>query len=237
MNRRTLMLSVLAATAAGRGAEAAQQAPVLVELFTSQGCNSCPPADAQLARLAQRPDVLALAFHVTYWDRLGWTDTFGDKRFTERQYAYAGILGSSRVYTPQIVIAGEVDRVGSDPAVLRAIGAVREHGHAAPIAIDMSGLAELPGVPMEREARLWAAAFDDQESVEIERGENAGRTIHYRNIVRDLIDLGSWDGQPRKLRVREGWPGSVGAYGIALVAQDAATGRVHAVGALPQGTQ
>src|SRR5690242_16468532 len=109
MQRRHLLAAPVLLAAARAQAEPA--GPVLVELFTSQGCSSCPRADAALARLAARADVLPLAFHVTYWDRLGWRDTLGDSRFDERQRWYDGLLGTS-AYTPQAVVAGEIDLVG-----------------------------------------------------------------------------------------------------------------------------
>ena len=96
---------------------------MLVELFASQGCDSCPPADRLLGNLANRPDVLALAFHVTYWDRLGWVDTFGDERFTRRQQAYADRLGGG-LYTPEAVIGGEIALEGADPRIGGAVGLV-----------------------------------------------------------------------------------------------------------------
>ena len=103
---------------------AAEPGPVLVELFTSQGCSSCPRADAALARLVDRADVLPLAFHVTYWDRLGWRDTLGNAEFDQRQRWYAGLLGTG-AYTPQAVVAGEIDLVGSDPRLEDALEIAR----------------------------------------------------------------------------------------------------------------
>ena len=112
---------------------AAEPAPVVVELFTSQGCNSCPPADRLLGELAGRDDVLPLSWHVTYWDRLGWPDTFGLQDSTRRQEVYADRLGLDRLYTPQMVIGGRIDVVGSARGrVLEAIGLLRSHGEPGP---------------------------------------------------------------------------------------------------------
>jgi hypothetical protein len=172
---------------------------VLVELFTSEGCSSCPPADALLGELARRPDVLALAFHVTYWDRLGWPDRFGDPRFTERQRGYAGLLEASNVYTPQLVIGGRLNVVGSDARRARAaIGLLRERDDAWAVSFADGG-AELPAVALERPAELWMAAFDAHERTAVARGENAGRTLDHHNVVRELTALGDWDGAARAL--------------------------------------
>ena len=209
----------------GQRSAVAQDAPVLVELFTSQGCSSCPPADALLGELAQRGDVVALAFHVTYWDRLGWKDSFGAEAWTDRQRGYAGLLGTRGVYTPQVVVAGRLDVVGSDRRrVLAAVDLARSRAPAAAISFDGRGRAQLPTVPLGRPARLLRADFTDFAEVGIGRGENAGRTIAYHRIVRALADLGPWDGQARSLEVPDG------GGGFALIAQDPASGAVVALG-------
>ncbi|MFO1069771.1 MAG: DUF1223 domain-containing protein [Geminicoccaceae bacterium] len=206
------------------GPVAAAPAPVLVELFTSQGCNSCPPADAVLAGLAGRPDVLALAFHVTYWDRLGWPDSFGDERYTDRQRAYAGRLGSSRIYTPQAVVGGRLDVVGSAGGRLEvAIGLVRDDSPAAAAAIDAAGRVTLP--PGTGDAEVWAVAYDDAASVAIGGGENAGRTIAYHNIVRWLERLDRQAPVIPLAGLR-----AAGRSAVAVIAQDPADGHVLALG-------
>jgi hypothetical protein len=200
---------------------------VLVELFTSQGCSSCPRADAALARLAGRIDVLPLAFHVTYWDRLGWRDTLGDPRFDERQRWYGGLLGTG-AYTPQAVVAGEIDLVGSDPRLAQAIDIARSNRTPAPIAIAGTS-ANLPALSLQApiRLRLTAVAFEARHHVAIERGENAGVEIDYVNPVRALADLGEWDGSARSVSL-----GSVDREhgGVAVIAQDVASGRIHALG-------
>ena len=225
MHRRSLLAGLAAAPLVARTANAAP-APVLVELFTSQGCNSCPRADAALARLAGRPDVLPLAFHVTYWDRLGWKDTLGDERFDRRQRWYGSLLGTG-AYTPQAVVAGELDLVGSDPRLGEAVTLVAERRMPMAIAVGADGVAALPEVEASAPLRLTALAYDPHHRVAIGRGENAGREIDYVNAVRALADLGSWEGAPRQVSL-----GAVaaGGRGLVLLAQDPATARIAALG-------
>lgn len=223
MQRRHLLAAPLLLAATRARAEPA--APVLVELFTSQGCSSCPRADAALARLAGRPDILPLAFHVTYWDRLGWRDTLGDTHFDERQRWYDGLLGTG-AYTPQAVVAGEIDLVGSDPRLEQAIDIAR--ANRTPLRIAIAGReASLPALPLAAPARLTAVAFEARHHVAIERGENAGVAIDYVNPVRAMAELGAWDGSARSLDL--GGVGRAGA-GVAIIAQDPASGRIHALG-------
>lgn len=169
--------------------------PVVVELFTSQGCSSCPPADALLGELAQRDDVLPLAFHVTYWDRLGWADTFGLEASAERQAQHAARLGLRGLYTPQMVIGGRYDVVGSLPErVLRGIELLaRESGPGPSLRIEPGQV--LIGSGEGEAATVWLAAYDRRHEVRIERGENRGRTLTYQNVVRAFGALGSWAGQ------------------------------------------
>ena len=211
----------------GGHAVAAEPAPVLVELFTSQGCSSCPPADELLGELAQRSDVVALAYHVTYWDRLGWPDTFGASAWTDRQRAYTGWLGASGLYTPQMVIAGQLDVVGSDRSrVQAAVDLARERAPAAPITFD-GARALLPALSLGQPAHLLLATVTGEADVAIGRGENSGRTVAYHRIVRSVDDLGSWDGAARTVSL----PAlSAEADGFVLFAQDLDTGHVVALG-------
>jgi len=183
------------------GAAAAQRSPVVVELFTSQGCSSCPPADLILADLAQLPGVIALALHVDYWDYLGWRDTFGRPESTKRQRAYAKAVRERSVYTPQIIVQG-VDRiVGGDRDLIMA--RIAEHqARPAPVALDLEREdtvlnislrpTELAGVgPSE----IYVVRFIAGETVSIEHGENAGHVIPYVNVVTEWSSLGQWDGR------------------------------------------
>lgn len=188
----------LALTAVGAVAMAHAEpaAPVVVELFTSQGCSSCPPADAFLAELARRSDVLPLAFHVDYWDRLGWRDPFSSSAATARQRDYARELGLPTVYTPQIVVNGRHDAVGSDRRqVTAAIAATA--GPSVPIALAVENGALSIGIGTGSGAgKLWLVTFDPRHETAVTRGENAGRTLVDINIVRSLDAVGAWDGSP-----------------------------------------
>jgi Protein of unknown function (DUF1223) len=156
---------------------AAEPAPVVVELFTSQGCSSCPPADRLLGELAGHPDVLPLSFHVTYWDRLGWPDTFGLEDSTRRQQLYADWLGQPRVYTPQMVIGGRIEVVGSSRGrVIEAIDLLQGHGEPGP-ELTVTGDRLSVAAGDQGAAAIWLVAFDDHQDVAIERGENRGKTL------------------------------------------------------------
>lgn len=172
----------------------------VVELYTSQGCSSCPPADEYLRRLAEEPGVIALALHVDYWDYIGWTDKFGNQKFTQRQKAYAHAEGANAIYTPQMIVSG-VDRVeGTDPA--RVEDAIRRHQAAAKgVALrlvrhggQVAILAEAdPG--LEAPLHVQLVRYHPSATVEIEYGENAGRVQDYANVVTAWSSLGQWDGK------------------------------------------
>lgn len=170
--------------------------PIVVELFTSQGCSSCPPADALLRELSQtRADVLALAFHVTYWDRLGWPDPFALPAATERQRGYTRISQAGTMYTPQMVVDGTRDVVGSDRARVQAALAA-----ARPVATAGINLREdADGITISVSAgqgagRVLLIGYDPEHRTQVARGENAGRALVEANIVRGLDMAGAWSG-------------------------------------------
>ena len=178
--------------------------PTVVELFTSQGCSSCPPADAHLGELAARPDILALAFHIDYWDYIGWKDPFASKHFTGRQYGYARSLGKRGVYTPQMVIDGRHDAVGSRPGEVRAgLDKAAQDAAAVPVRLarDADGLAIAVDAGAGTACDIWVVAYDDRHTTEIKRGENEGRSLTEYNIVRDIWLAGEWTGEPWSGRV------------------------------------
>lgn len=193
--RPALLISAALLCAALRPAVSAER-PVVVELFTSQSCSSCPPAEALIGRLAHEgPGVLPLAFHVTYWNHLNWRDPYSLPAATDRQEAYAARLGGPS-YTPQAVIDGRVGLVGSDEAGLRAaIARARADGPGIPVTLARDGdrvVARVGGGGGS--ARVLLVGFDPRHTTRVLRGENAGRTIEQANIVRSVQDLGAWAG-------------------------------------------
>ena len=177
---------------------AAQAEPVVVELFQSQGCSSCPPADANLNAIADRPDVLALSFAVTYWDQLGWKDTFAKPEYTARQYAYARGMLHSNVATPEVVINGSRDLLGVDRRELDA--AIRAAGTpvGASLAVADGSVRIAAGSAPARGADVWLVRYDPRvQFVAIRRGENGGKTLPHRDIVRQFVRLGGWFGAAR----------------------------------------
>jgi hypothetical protein len=175
----------------------AQPAPRLsvVELFTSQGCSSCPPANDNVAALSNRPDVLALSFGVTYWDQLGWKDTFASPAYTERQVAYAHALKHDAPFTPQVVVDGKADVVGNvRPEIERLIAHEQITGPALTVAsggIDI-GAGKAPAAA----ADVWLVRYDPRVvQVPVRAGENNGRTLPHKNVVKALVRLGGWNGQ------------------------------------------
>lgn len=191
-----LAVSVLATfTSPSRAAprSTASSAPVVVELFQSQGCSSCPPENSDLNAIAGRSDVIALSFAVTYWDRLGWKDTFGSPRFTARQQDYAQ-AGKGQVATPEFIVNGASAIVGSDRALLDAsIARGRPRGGPA-ISVTTSGI-RVERAHTSAAAAVWLVRYDPRtRDVPIRAGENGGRTLPHRNIVRELVRLGGWSG-------------------------------------------
>jgi hypothetical protein len=177
----------------------AAERPVLIELFTSQGCNSCPPADALLGELARRPGVLALAFHVDYWNGLGWKDPFSSATATARQNDYARRLGKRSIYTPQLVVDGAADAVGSDRGDVDALIAAAQRRAVAGPTIDIvtdgqGGRVARIGESQAGRATVWVAGYDRSQVTPVGRGENGGRTLTEYQVVRSLVRLGDWTG-------------------------------------------
>jgi len=201
-----LAAAALAANWALAAAPAHAQPPVqVVELYTSQGCSSCPPADAAVAQLSNRPEILALSFGVTYWDELGWKDTFAQKKFTDRQWDYARGLKHANVATPQVVVNGRLDVVGQsvgeiDGALKRA--ALSPGGPAVTLS---SGAVAIAGAPPRRAADVWLVRYDPNVvQVSIRRGENGGKTLPIKNVVRELTRRGDWNGGAQRYAVPAG---------------------------------
>jgi hypothetical protein len=169
--------------------------PTVVELFQSQGCSSCPPANANVLALAARPDILALSWQVTYWDDLGWKDTFGKPAFTARQWQYARTLHHLQVATPEVVVNGRADVVGDSRAGLAALIQRADRGDAGPALQLAPSRVTVDG----RGAGVVLLVRYDPNivMVPIQRGENGGKTLPHRNVVREVVDLGEWTGGAR----------------------------------------
>lgn len=201
--RNTLSMSVLALTGALIcAAAAAEPRPAVFELFTSEGCSSCPPAEALLAAIAQqRPDVLPLSFHVDYWDNQGWHDRFSLADATHRQRQYAAKFRHDSVYTPQGVVDGATDRVASGQALLADLGEKREgvamHGSVADGFLDLS----IGAQPGAKASDVVLIAFLRQATTHIGRGENSGKTLEEFNIVRSIQRIGGWNGEAGSFRI------------------------------------
>jgi len=187
-------------------AAAVERPLTVVELFQSQGCSDCPPANANVMALSSRPDLLTLSFGVTYWDYLGWKDTFASPQYTARQWDYAHALHHSEVYTPQVVVNGRADIVGRDRAALEALIA-RQANPSAP-AVQIAQNTVTVGAGQSGAHQVWLVRFDPNiENVPIARGENGGLTLPHKNVVKQLVKLGDWDGRPASYAVPAAQPG------------------------------
>lgn len=208
----------------------AQSGPVVVELFTSQGCSSCPPADALLHRLADREDVLPLALHVDYWDYIGWKDQFAKAEHTLRQKGYAHAGGRSMIYTPQMVIMGQDDVVGADAMELADV--IAKHHRSAPqvqieavregevLTLRLQALVELP----QQQLIVQLVRFAPVKSIVITRGELAGSQFDYANVVENWLQLDTWEGQSELTLVVP----MTGAEPAAVLVQQGAFGAILA---------
>ena len=181
----------------------------VVELFQSQGCSSCPPANANVMALTDRPDLLTLSFGVTYWDYLGWKDTFASPQYTARQWNYAREFHRNQVFTPEVVVNGRADVVGQNRSELEAL-VRRETGSTNSPKISIAngyvkiGATDIPAT----DADVWLVRYDpDIEQVPITRGENGGRTLPHWNVVKELIKLGSWSGTTKIYPIPQATPG------------------------------
>lgn len=187
--------------------DAAQMsAPVgVVELFTSQGCNSCPPADAALGKLIARGDILALSYHVDYWNYLGWADTLSSKKNTNRQNGYAATMRRSNIYTPQAVLNGRTDVNGADlKAIDQGLKTLSADGKGLRVSVTASAKGKELDIEIgagQGSGDVVIAYFKRNVQVEITRGENAGKTISYQNSVTDLETVGMWKGEAMSLKL------------------------------------
>jgi hypothetical protein len=199
---RRNMLALGTASIFTRPAFSAAKQPVIVELFTSQGCSSCPPADAYIQTLIGKPGVVPLTYHVDYWDYLGWRDTLGSAEYSQRQYDYAESRGDKNVYTPQTVINGREHFVGSQRSAVADGISSASPGNWVDIVMSENRtdvMIDIAAGAAGKEATLWLMAYAPSVSVEIKKGENAGSTVTYKNVVRKMVPAGMWHGEAAKL--------------------------------------
>jgi hypothetical protein len=190
------LIALLALAPSSRAESLRERPRAVVELFTSQGCSSCPPADALLTSLDQDTGVIALAFHVDYWDYVGWEDTFGNAANSDRQRSYAKSWGTPRIYTPQMVVNGKQDVVGSRRAEVQS--ALRSA--SLPLPVDLERDADMLNVAIRPRqglgnAVVWLVTYLNRAQVQIERGENAGKAMSYTQVVTGRHMLGMWESE------------------------------------------
>ncbi len=227
--------------AAMPAASRADDSPIVVELFTSQGCSSCPPADKYLGELAKRPDLLALAFHIEYWNYIGWTDAYSKPWATRRQRDYQSAMKLRYVYTPEMVIEGEFEGVGSEPAVIEPLiraAEAKRRPHPTltlhwrddgALVADIGDGASPPGQP----ATLWLVGFDKMHTMDVTAGENEGRTAWDHHPVRSFRRLGSWAGWSEQLVVPAEEAKNLGDYGAAVLLQLDGSGPILTAASIP----
>jgi hypothetical protein len=234
-NRRNVL-------ALGAGAAALAAAPALagegiavVELFTSQGCSSCPPADAFMEELRREKNLVALSFNVDYWDYLGWRDTLAAAEHSQRQYDYAKARGDMDVYTPQLIVNGRAHYVGSDrKKILPAIETARA-GSAGWTKVKLAEqgteiAVEIMAGKAPPDATVWFMAVAPSVTVRIERGENSGKNITYGNVVRKLVPLGMWNGHDVKMSFRKDSVMTKDAKACVAIVQEGKAGPILGAG-------
>jgi hypothetical protein len=240
-NRSTVTRVFLAASLMAGAASSAAMArddapPVVVELFTSQGCSSCPPADHFLGELAQRSDVLALAFHVDYWNYIGWTDPFASKLATQRQRDYARQLALRYVYTPQMVINGAAEGVGAEPDTIMPLikAAAADPAPRAVATLSRTGdgrlAVHIDAGSTSEPASVWLVGFDRVDRTSVLRGENEGRTLTDYHVVRSFREIGTWTGAAVDLDIAANAASGDGS--VAVLVQLHGTGRIVGAAAL-----
>jgi hypothetical protein len=199
--RRAICVVGLLFVSLWHGPTSAQQTgPVVVELYTSQGCSSCPPADKLLGELVGRDDVIPLSLHVDYWDYLGWRDEFGSSAYSKRQRAYARAAGKRTVYTPQMIIHGQDFIVGSRPRQVKAsLSKSGSRKSSVALSVEQGGgrmkISISPTASDVGKSVIHVIGYTKKSTVNIKRGENAGRSITYHNTVRSWNTIGKWNGR------------------------------------------
>jgi hypothetical protein len=222
--------------AALRPSWAGESKPVgVVELFTSQGCSSCPKADAAFSRIAQTTDVITISYHIDYWNYLGWQDTLGAKENTDRQYAYAKTLGNNNVFTPQMVLNGVEEAKSTNPdVILSNLRRMDVSGHGVAVAVDADLTKDEMTITVGAgagKADVVMAYFKKVTTVKIAKGENTGKTVTYRNAVTKLETVGMWDGKAMTIKLPSALISKKGQDGCAILLQahdkDGNPGRIY----------
>ncbi|HEX3429722.1 MAG TPA: DUF1223 domain-containing protein [Rhizomicrobium sp.] len=204
----------------------------VVELFQSQGCSSCPPANANVTALSERPDLLTLSFGVTYWDHLGWRDTFATEQYTNRQWDYARTFRRHQVFTPEVVVNGRADVSGLNRGALEAL--IRREaapGNGPPVSIANGAVLVGDANGTAGRADVWLVRYDPNiEQVAIARGENEGRTLPHKNVVKELLNLGRWSGTPESFAIP---PATQAGLRDAIIVQEGRGGPIIAAARSP----
>ncbi len=228
MKKTVALLTLSAALMLASGAFAR---PVVIELFTSDGCSYCPPAEAYMGELTQRPDVLPLTFHVTYWDRIGWKDEYGDELFTNRQTLYQLGWKQRSNYTPQVVVDGLDDASGADKKRIEGLMNQAKQGMVdVPVKLVVDAekmtitLPDRKGAPV---ADVWVLGFDRERESSPSRGENKGKKLMTHHVVRHMQKAGQWDGVAQDISVPKEW--SLSPDRVAVILQQEGQGRVLGV--------
>ena len=234
--RSALLLGAAAAgslVSRGNGAIAGGKEPTVVELYTSQGCSSCPPADLLLGELTKNPDIITLSLNVDYWDYLGWRDTLGSPRHTKRQQAYAANRGTRQIYTPQMVINGHLDVVGSRRTeVFKTLEQAASPGPRVPMTIMENAtdivisVADSPTPGLAQKATVWVLITSPKILVPVERGENRGKNITYHNVVRQMVPAGMWNGKALSITLPKDGLGLKGQRDCVALLQQGTVGKI-----------
>lgn len=214
---------------------ASPQPQAVVELFTSQGCSSCPPADAMLVDLTRRPGIVALTWPVDYWDYLGWKDTLARPSFSARQRAYASGRGDREVYTPQMIVNGAISLVGSDRAQIERATRGSPGRDALPVPVGVTEKGSVVAIEVggasagAGSGEVWVLPVAKAREVAIGRGENRGRTITYANVVRAVTQVGAWRGAAARFEVPLEVAKAEGADGYVVILQASTGGAPGAI--------
>ncbi len=235
-----LGLVCLAMAGAHEAAHAESVPLTVVELFTSQGCGDCPPADAMLGKLAERPDILALSYHTSYWDHRGWRDPFAADFCVQRQWRYARQFGNKFVYTPQFVVDGVDELAGDDASAMHSmIANRRERRRWLPVHIERNGDDGLSVAVAAGETTgpsdIWFILYEKRRRTEVDAGENAGRTLTNHNVVRKLENLGQWNGEAIQLDLPPPDRSLQAPLGVAVLVQTQTMGLVLGAARLEMG--